>query len=106
MAATGRPARAPRPWLGMYTMEMQGHLVVSGLAEEGPAALAGVRLGDLVLQVAGEPVADLADLYRSVWRLGPVGTDVTLTLARGESQPLVKVRSADRNDFLRKPLSH
>ncbi len=106
MSATGRPAQAPRPWLGMYTMEMQGHLVVSGLAEQGPAARAGVRLGDRVLQVAGQPVSGLAELFRSIWRLGPVGTDVPLTLARGRSQPLVKVRSADRNEYLRKPQQH
>jgi S1-C subfamily serine protease len=106
MSQTGRPTRAARPWLGMYTMEMQGHLVVSGLAEQGPAALAGVKLGDLVLQVAGQPVSGLAELFRTIWGLGPVGTDVPLTLARGESQPLVHVRSADRNDFLRKPLRH
>ena len=90
----------------MYTMEMQGHLVVSGLAEQGPAARAGVRPGDLILQVAGEPVSGLAHLFRSIWRLGPVGTDVPLTLARGGAQPEVRVRSADRNDFLRKPLRH
>lgn len=106
MSSTGRPARAPRPWLGLYTMEMQGHLVVSGLAEQGPAARAGVRPGDLILQVAGEPVSGLADLFRSIWRLGPVGTDVPLTLARGGAQPQVKVRSADRNDYLRKPQQH
>ncbi|HKE44085.1 MAG TPA: S1C family serine protease [Steroidobacteraceae bacterium] len=106
MSATGRPARAPRPWLGMYTMEMQGHLVVSGLAEQGPAAQAGVKLGDLVLQVAGQPVSGLAELFRTIWQLGPVGTDVPLTLARGDAQPQVRIRSADRNDFLRKPLRH
>ena len=106
MSTTGRPAHSPRPWLGMYTMEMQGQLVVSGLAEQGPAARAGVRLGDRVLQVAGQPVSGLAELFRSIWRLGPVGTDVPLTLARGESRPLVRVRSADRNDYLRKPQHH
>jgi S1-C subfamily serine protease len=106
MSSTGHPARPPRPWLGMYAMEMQGHLVVSGLAEQGPAARAGVRPGDLILQVAGEPVSGLAHLFRSIWRLGPVGTDVPLTLARGSAQPEISVRSADRNDFLRKPQRH
>ena len=87
-------------------MPSQGRLVVSGLADQGPAARAGVRPGDLILQVAGEPVSGLADLFRSIWRLGPVGTDVPLTLARGSAQPLVRVRSADRNDYLRKPAQH
>src|SRR6266403_1622234 len=59
MIKLGRPARTPRPWLGMYTTPMQGHLVVGGLTQGGPAHRAGVRLGDIVLEIGGEPVADL-----------------------------------------------
>jgi S1-C subfamily serine protease len=102
----GRSRNPPRPWLGMYTTEMQGSLVVSGLADGGPADSAGVRLGDIVLEVAGRRVADLADLFRTIWRHGPAGAEVSLTLARGKTQLQVKVRSGDRNDYLRKPQQH
>ena len=64
------PARPPRPWLGMYTAEVEAQLVVSGLARGGPAESAGVRLGDVVVEVAGERVAGLADLFRKIWGLG------------------------------------
>jgi len=37
MLSTGRAARPARPWLGMYTTEMRGQLIVGGLAEGGPA---------------------------------------------------------------------
>src|SRR5581483_11284318 len=70
MLAMGRANRTPRPWLGMYTTEANGQLTVAGLADGGPAELAGVRQGDLVLEVAGERVTKLSDLFRKVWRLG------------------------------------
>jgi len=97
------PARPPRPWLGMYTAEMEQRLVVSGLARGGPAESAGVRLGDVVIEVAGEEVASLADLFRKVWRLGSAGVDVPLTVVRDRELSRLRVHSADRSDFLKKP---
>ena len=106
MLATGRAARAPRAWLGIYATEMDGRLVIGGLAPSGPAASAGVELGDLVLAVAGDPVTGLAALFRRIWSLGPAGTEIELTLSRRGAQSRVRVRSAAREDFLRKPRMH
>jgi S1-C subfamily serine protease len=106
LSRTGRAARVPRPWLGMYATELQGQLVVNGLATDGPAARAGVKLGDRVLEVAGQRVGGLSDLFRKVWRLGPAGTEIPLTLARGQSRSRVQVRSTDRDALLKKPLRH
>ncbi|TMG98531.1 MAG: serine protease [Betaproteobacteria bacterium] len=100
---SGRSTRPPHPWLGMYTTEIANHLVVNGLARHGPADTAGVRLGDIVVDVAGERVSGLADFYRKVWRLGPPGTRVPLTLARDGAVTRTDVKSADRGDFLKKP---
>jgi S1-C subfamily serine protease len=102
----GKTAGAPRPWLGMYATETNGQLAVGGLAKGGPADRAGVKMGDLVLEVAGERVSGLADLLRKVWRLGPAGTAVPLTFARGGAPLRVRLRSADRSDFLKKPQLH
>ena len=106
MLKLGRAARAHRPWLGMYTTVMEGHLVVGGLAPGGPAERAGVKLGDLVLEVAGEPVSGLAMLYRKIWAFGPTGTEIALTLSRRGVSSRVQVTTADRNDFLKKPQLH
>jgi S1-C subfamily serine protease len=106
MTRFGRPSRAPRPWLGMYTTEIGGQLVVAGLAQNGPAHQAGVRLGDLVLEVNGHRVSKLAELFRTVWNVGPAGAEIPLTVARGDQSSHVRVRSADRNDLLRKPSVH
>lgn len=106
MKRLGRPAGRARPWLGMYTTPMQGNLVVGALTQGGPAHQAGVQLGDVVLEVAGQPVSDLADLFRRVWSTGFAGAEVPLTLARGKGTSRVRITSADREDFLTKPRRH
>jgi S1-C subfamily serine protease len=106
MLKTGRSPQRPRPWLGMYTTEVNGQLVVAGVADNGPADQAGIQVRDVVIAVEGERPATLADLFRTIWSLGPPGTEVTLTFSRGTQRLQAKVRSADRNDFLRKPQLH
>jgi len=106
LLATGQPRRPPRPWLGMYVTEFKDHLVVGGLADDGPAERAGVKLGDVVVEIAGEPIAGLAQLFRRIWSLGAAGADVPLLLARERKRVELNVRSADRADFLKKPQLH
>jgi S1-C subfamily serine protease len=102
----GRASRAARPWLGLYASEVEGHLAVLGLAPEGPAERAGVRAGDLLLEVAGQRVTGLAELFRKIWRLGAAGVDVPLTVAREGAVSRIRVSSADRHDLLKKPRLH
>jgi S1-C subfamily serine protease len=106
MLKTGRSPHPPRPWLGMSTQDPQGQLVVARLSHGGPAARAGVQVGDQVLGVAATRVNSLADFFRAVWRLGNAGVDVPLMLSRGGDVLHIVVKSADRNDFLRKPKLH
>ena len=106
LLAHGNAARAPRPWLGMYTQQAENGLIVGGLAPGGPAEGAGVQPGDLVLGVAGERTNSLADFLRRVWRLGGPGVEVPLMLARQGDVLRLAVRSASRSDFLKKPRLH
>lgn len=106
MLRTGNAGRPPRPWLGMYTTEVHGQLVVAGVADGGPADRAGVKVRDVVIAVDEERPATLADLFRALWSRGPVGTEVTITLARGTERLQLRARGADRNDFLKKPQLH
>jgi len=102
----GRAQRPARPWLGLYTTEMGNKLVVAGLAAGGPADRAGLQLGDIIVGVAGEPPRSLAELFRSVWRLGPAGVEVPLTVSRAGTRLQMRLASIDRNDFLKKPQLH
>jgi len=106
MLKLGRPRREARPWLGMYTTEAGPKLVVAGVASGTPADRAGVKVGDVVVEVAGEKPAGLADLWRRIWRLGPSGTLVPLKVLRKSALVDVAVHSGDRNDFLKKPHLH
>jgi len=60
----------------------------------------------MVLEVSGQRVSSLADLFRRVWALGAAGAEVPLTLAREGSLLNVRLQSADRNDYLKKPSLH
>ena len=106
LLASGAAARPRRAWLGLYIAEMEGRLVVGGLAPNGPAEKAGLQLGDLVLEVAGQPVSGLAALFRKIWSCGPAGCEVPLSVSRRGATSTVRIRSADRSDFLKKPRLH
>jgi S1-C subfamily serine protease len=106
MLRLGRPSRPARPWLGLYATESRGQIVVAGLAQGGPADRAGVLQGDRLLAVAGERVTGLAELFRKIWRLGPAGIAVELTLGREAGAVRVELHSVDRNDLLKKPRMH
>ena len=106
MLKTGRTNRPARPWLGMYTTEAGERLVIAGLASGGPAERAGARVGDAVLEIAGAKPRSLADLWRKVWAVGPSGAVVQLKVARSGKITEVRIASADRNDFLKKPHLH
>jgi S1-C subfamily serine protease len=102
----GRRSAPPRPWLGVYLGELEGGVVVTGLAPRGPAHQGGVEPGDLVIEVDGVPIGGLADLYRQLWSLGAAGVPVPLTLLRDGRPRRLTLRSADRDSFLKKPLRH
>jgi S1-C subfamily serine protease len=106
MTTRGRAARQPRPWLGVYAVEMTGKVYVTGVAEGSPAHLADIREGDLISHVAQYGIATLPDFYRRVWAQGPAGTGVPLTAVRGGTRLHLNVRSVDRGDLLKRPQAH
>jgi S1-C subfamily serine protease len=102
----GRRRKPPRPWLGLYATEVEDKLVIAGLAGGGPAEQADLRVGDLVMDVGGEQIADLASLFRRIWARGDAGVEVPLTVVRDGRPIAVSIRSADRASFLRAPRLH
>jgi len=102
----GRANRPARPWLGLYSTEIEDNIVVVGVAPKGPAARAELKTGDVVLSVKGESVTTLAAFYRKVWALGTAGAEVPLTLYREGVTFEVRVNSSDRAKFLKAPKLH
>lgn len=102
----GRPDRPPRPWLGVFATEIDGKIAIAGTATRGPAETAGLQVGDLVLDVAGREIDDLADFFRKVWSLGQAGAKVPLKVHREGRAFDVVVSSTDRSRLLKKPVLH
>jgi S1-C subfamily serine protease len=102
----GRANRPVRPWLGLYSTEIEDKIVVVGIAPKGPAARAEIKTGDVVVAVKGDRVSTLAGFYRKVWALGRAGVEVPLTLYREGVTFDVRVNSSDRAKFLKGPRLH
>ncbi len=106
MLEFGRPSAPARPWLGLYAVESESALAVSGLARYGPAELAGVLQGDNIIGVGEEKTSTLANFFRSVWNLGAAGVPVPIHINRDGNHLQLVINSIDRNDFLLKPQTH
>jgi S1-C subfamily serine protease len=102
----GRPNRPARPWLGFYAAEIEGRIVVIGVADRGPAQRAGLQTGDVVLEVAGEAPSDLAGLFRCIWSLGQAGAEIPLRIERDGRSFDQRVASSERNRFFKVPRMH
>lgn len=102
----GRVDRPPRPWLGVFSAESDGGIIVAGVAERGPAAAAGIRQGDIVAAVGDSSVASLEDFYREVWSRGPAGAEIPIEVLRDGRSVRLRIRSADRSGYLKKPRLH
>ena len=103
MLSHGRPARPARPWLGAYLAETENKIVVARLAEKGPAAAAGMKPGDVIWAVRDESVAGLSDFYRKIWSSGTAGCQIPIEVLRDGRTVWLRVKSADRNAFLKRP---
>lgn len=99
----GEANRPPRPWLGVFSAEDNGEVVVMNVTETGPAAQAGIRRGDIISDIRDSEVEGLGDFYRKLWSSGPAGADLPMRVVRNGRETWVRVKSADRNSFLKKP---
>jgi S1-C subfamily serine protease len=77
--------------------------MIVNVAEDGPADRAGLREGDIISDVRDRKVDGLANFYRKLWESGPAGTEVPMRIVRNGRDAWLRVKSADRRSFLRKP---
>ena len=81
--------------IGIEAGIQHGKLVVIAAIDEGPAMQAGLRAGDVILAVDGQPTDDLTVSDVSELVHGPAGTEVTLTVrhrgaADAETIPVIR----------------
>jgi S1-C subfamily serine protease len=102
----GRVSKPARPWLGMYSTEIDDKVVVIGISAKGPAARAELKAGDVILAVKGERITSQSEFYRKLWALGPAGVDVPLTVHHDGVTFDVVLTSIDRAKLLKGPRLH
>jgi S1-C subfamily serine protease len=103
LLSRGQVDKPARPWLGTFSAERNGKVVVMSVSEEGPADRAGLRQGDIISDIRDSQVDGLADFYRKVWKSGPAGAEIPMRVVRDGRETWLRVKSADRASFLRKP---
>jgi len=101
LVATGRRSGPARPWLGVYSEAIEGHLAVTRVLPESPAEQAGLHRGDVILGVGGQAIGDQGEFYRRLWASGEAGSDITLHVLHDKTVKHLVVHSADRLDYLR-----
>ncbi|HET8690734.1 MAG TPA: DegQ family serine endoprotease [Steroidobacteraceae bacterium] len=86
---TGKLGLAVRPLTGDEREQLRtsGRIVVEDA--DGPAALAGVERGDVIIMVNGAPVGSVAEFRKAV---NAAGSTVALLIQRGDAQIFVPVR--------------
>jgi S1-C subfamily serine protease len=103
LLAYGRVNKPARPWLGIFSAESGDEIIVASVAENGPAAAAGIRRGDILASVGGSEIEGLADFYRKVWTRGPAGVEIPLEIVRDGRAIGLRIQSADRSSFMKRP---
>lgn len=103
LVTRGQARREARPWLGVFSAERNNGVVVMNVSDGGPAEQAGLKSGDVISELDGEEVEGLGDFYRKLWAKSPAGSEFAMRIVRSGRESWLRVRSADRNDFLSKP---
>ena len=103
LKARGSSRSSSRAWLGLNCVEAGGQVHVVRLSADGPAEAAGVQPQDVIVAVDGVRVADLASMYRTLWRGDRPERDVILEILRDGEILRLSVHAVDRMMTLSRP---
>jgi carboxyl-terminal processing protease len=73
--------------IGVELTGPPGLVAIGAMKEDGPAAVAGLRIGERILAVDGQPTQRQSATTIAGWLAGPANTQLVLTLARPGSRP-------------------
>jgi S1-C subfamily serine protease len=102
-----RDGQVVRGWVGIEPMELTPELaetfglkltegvIVTGVLQNGPAANAGLRPGDLLLKVSGQPVKNVGELLTQIASLTP-GKSAKLEVVRRNQNLTLDVTPSQR----------
>jgi len=106
-----KDGQVTRGWIGVEPQELNaelieafklrpeaakaGGVIITGVLQNGPAAQGGIRPGDVITAVNGQPVSNVSQLLTAVAALKP-GTPAPLTVLRGEGPVEIAVTPGKR----------
>jgi S1-C subfamily serine protease len=74
---------------------LRSGVVISGVLQNGPAAKAGIRPGDVIMRVSDHPVGNVSDLLNQVASLKP-GVPAEVVIWRQQAQLSLRLTPAER----------
>ena len=107
LEAIVRDGQVTRGWIGVEPQDLSPELaesfglstrtgvIITGVLQNGPAANAGIRPGDVITQVAGRPVSNVAQLLSAVAALKP-GISAQLEVVRKDGTQAIDVTPGKR----------
>jgi Do/DeqQ family serine protease len=102
-----KDGQVTRGWIGVEPRELNAELaqtfnisaksgvIITGVLQNGPAAVAGIRPGDVITAVADKPVGNVTELLSAVAALKP-GLSATLKVQRRETYVEIVVKPSKR----------
>ncbi len=97
-----RDGHVTRGWIGVEPNDLSPELaetfgvkatagvIITGVLQNGPAAQAGIRPGDVIVDVAGKPIGNVSELLSSVAALKP-GTASAFEVLRRDAKVKIDV---------------
>lgn len=97
-----KDGKVTRGWIGVEPNDLSAELaetfdvktkegvIITGVLQNGPAAQAGIRPGDVIVSIAGKPVPDVTQLLSLVSSLKP-GTEASFVVQRKDETLKLKL---------------
>ncbi len=102
-----KDGQVTRGWIGVeprdltpeiaetFNLPVKQGVLITGVLQRGPAATGGMRPGDVVIEVAGKPVANTSQLLTAVAALKP-STKAVISVQRGDKAMELSITVAQR----------
>ncbi|MDD4908522.1 MAG: Do family serine endopeptidase [Candidatus Omnitrophota bacterium] len=84
-----------------FALEQNQGVLVSKVLKDGPAQKGGIKEGDIIIKIDGQPVANAKNLVSAVTRMS-IGRKAGLTIIRDKKESVLQVEIGERPEDLEK----